>query len=89
MTATASTVRGYWDFEKTKDDYGFRLNGINGVLPGKSLEYLSINAGGVHWEKSDASVAEFIMYKGGLDKHQVSFICVHHERHNKQFTIYD
>ena len=95
MTAKASNVRGYWDFEKTKDSekgeahYGFRLAGINGVPSGKSHQYLSINAGRYGHEKSDVAVAEFIMYKGGLDKHQVSFICVHHERHNKQFTIYD
>ena len=81
MTAKASNVRGYWDFEKTDvgkltERYGFRLNGVNGVPSGKSLEYLSINAGRYYGEKSDVSVAEFIMYKGALDDKQVRLILI-------------
>ena len=81
MTAKASTVRGYWDFEKTDvgkltERYGFQLAGVKGVPSGKSLQYLSINAGRYHWEKSDVSVAEFIMYKGALDDKQVPLILI-------------
>ena len=81
MTAKGSNVRGYWDFEKTDvgkltERYGFRLNGVNGVPSGKSLEYLSINAGRYHWEKSDVSVAEFIMFKGALNDQEVRGDCI-------------
>ena len=76
MTGKPGNVRGYWDFQKTDvgeltERYGFRLTGVNGVPSGESLQYLSINAGRYHWEKSDVSVAEFIMYKGALDDNQV------------------
>ena len=79
MTATASNVRGYWDFEKTKDSekgeahYGFRLAGINGVPSGKGHQYLSIN-NGRYRQKSDAAIAEFIIYKGALNHEQVAFV---------------
>ena len=77
MTAKAGHVRGYWDFETTKDPktkkplhYGFHLTRAQ-VPSGKSMQYLSINAGSRHWEKSDVAIAEFIMYKGALDEKQV------------------
>ena len=79
MTGKPGNVRGYWDFQKTDvgeltERYGFRLTGVNGVPSGESLQYLSINAGRYHWEKSDVSVAEFIMYKTALDDNQVRLI---------------
>ena len=78
MTAKAHHVRGYWDFETTKDPktkkplhYGFHLTRAQ-VPSGKSMEYLSTNAGRHYNDKSDVAISEFIMYKGALDDKQVN-----------------
>ena len=83
MTQRAHHVRGYWDFETTKDPktkkplhYGFHLDRAE-VVSGKSMKYLSINAGRYHDEKSDVAIAEFIMYKGALDDSQVKYLFLH------------
>ena len=78
VTAKASHVRGYWDFEQTKDPktkeplhYGFHLK--RAIVPsGKDMQYLSINAGRYYNEKSEVAISEFIMYKGALDDKQVN-----------------
>ena len=83
MTVKANGhVRGYWDFETTKDPktkeplhYGFHLKYAY-HYSGKSMQYLSINAGANYKQKSDVAIAEFIMYKGALDDNQVHF-CLH------------
>ena len=80
MTVRANGhVRGYWDFETTKDaktkeplHYGFHLKYAY-AYSGKSHQYLSINAGRNYHQKSDVAIAEFIMYKGALDDKQVNF----------------
>ena len=80
MTVKANGyTRGYWDFETTKDPktnkplhYGFHLKNAYHIS-GKGHQYFSINAGRGYTQKSDAAIAEFIMYKGALDDDQVKF----------------